>query len=189
MPLVLTVPAAELYDESSSRFLYTPKTVLTLEHSLLSVSKWEAKWHKPYLYQTVMIESVQKKTAEEERDYIRCMTITGHVDPNVYRALSVPDRKKISEYINNPMTATTINKVSKKPNREIVTNELIYYWMTALNIPFDPCERWHLNHLLSLIEVCALKQETPEKMPTAAALKRSHSINAARRAAYSKHRR
>ena len=189
MPLVITVPAAELFDESSSRFLYTPTTVLTLEHSLISLSKWESKWHKPYLRQSVMTEEAQKKSSAEERDYIRCMTITGNVDPNVYRVLDRKDLEVIAGYINDPMTATTIHKINKKPNREIVTNELIYYWMTSLNIPFDPCERWHLNHLLSLIEVCALKQEPPEKMPNAAALSRSHSINAARRAAHANRRR
>lgn len=188
MPLVLQVPATEVYDEANGKFLYTPKTVLTLEHSLISLSKWESKWHKPYLNQIVLTEEANRKTREEELDYIRCMTIDGRVDPTVYRVLTGDQLKKISEYISDPMTATKLPNSNKKPNREIVTSELIYYWMVAANIPFKPCETWHLNRLITLISVYAFKSQEQEKMNPKTAAKQRHSINSARRAAHSRAR-
>ena len=189
MPLTLEVPPGELFDQSTQRFLYTPRTVLTLEHSLLSLSRWESKWKKPYLFQQILTEEANRKTAEEETDYIRCMTIGDRaVDPNVYRVLTNEDKKKIADYVNDPMSATTVTKrVNGPPSREIVTSELIYYWMSALQLPFRPCETWHLNRLLKLIEVAASKQEQPQKMPRAEAARRAHSINSARRAAHRRH--
>lgn len=189
MPLVIEIPPRELFDESTSRFIYTPATTLTMEHSLLSLSLWESKWKKPYLYQQILTPEANKKTREEELDYIRCMTIGQKaVDPNVYRVLNPQELKRIAEYINDPMSATTVTKQGNRPPaREIITNELIYYWMTALQIPFRPCETWHLNRLIKLIEVASSKQEQPKKMPAAAAMSRRHSINSARRAAHRRH--
>ena len=186
MPLQLEIPARELFDEAESRFLYTPRTILTLEHSLLSVSHWESKWKKPYLRQKVLTAEANAKTPAEEMDYIRCMTIgSKEVDPNVYRVLNNNERQKIADYINDPMTATTVaHPVGKPPSREIVTSELIYYWMAALQIPFRPCETWHLNRLLKLIEVGAAKNEQPKKMNPADHMARTRSINHARRAAH-----
>lgn len=188
MPLQIQVPATEIYDEAKGRFFFTPKTVLTLEHSLISVSHWEEKWHRPYLYQTVLTEEANQKTKEEELDYIRCMTIGNGVDPNVYRVLRASDIQKIKDYINNPMTATKIRQQQKKPNREIVTNELIYYWMVAAGIPFKPCETWHLNKLLTLIGVYAAKNQEQEKANPRQQAQQRHSINAARRAAHARRR-
>ena len=109
MPLVIEVPARELFDEAGSQFLYTPKTVLNLEHSLLSVSKWESKWKRPYLFQPVLTEEANRKTKAEEMDYIRCMTITNkELDPNIYRVLNAAELKRIAEYINDPMSATKV---------------------------------------------------------------------------------
>ena len=182
MPLTVTVQGRELYDESSNRFFDVPDRTLVLEHSLVSIAKWEAKWHKPYLPQAVAPKQEQLKTREEELDYIRCMTIKGNTDPLTYLSITNAQIKEISDYINNPMTATTIKKVAAKSSHEIITNEIIYYWMTALNIPFDPCEKWHLNHLLMLIEVCAAKNQPSKKMSPGAVMRQNHATNAARRA-------
>lgn len=176
MPLIITIPAKEMYDEAKDEFIYTKECVLTLEHSLLSVSKWESKWHKPFLSQ-------KEKTLEETYDYIRCMSLSSNVDPNIIKYIDRLNLKKINDYIEDPMTATTISKRNSKPSREVITNELIYYWMTALNIPFDPCQKWHLNRLLMLIEVASIKNQPSKKMPKGEILKRNASLNAARRAA------
>lgn len=177
MPLTITVPGNELFDSKRGEFIEVKETKLTLEHSLISISKWESKWHKPYL-------SRDNKTQEEVIDYIRCMTLNPQVDQNVYRALTKQNIDDIVAYIGDTMTATTIKRENRKPSREIVTNELIYYWMTALNIPFDPCQKWHLSRLMTLIEVCSIKSQPPKKMSKAAAMKQQHSLNAARRAKY-----
>ena len=175
MPISITIPERELYDEASNRFIDIPKTTLSLEHSLLSISKWESKWHKPYL-------STEQKTREEMLDYIRFMTINQNVDPNVFYGLSRDNIKVIEDYITDPMTATTIKKQNGKVSREIITNELIYYWMSELGIPFQPCEKWHINRLLTLIEVASIKKQPPKKMSKSDVMRQNHSLNAARRA-------
>lgn len=177
MPLTITVPGRDFFDPSTGEFVEFKDTKLTLEHSLISISKWESKWHKPYL-------SRENKTQEEAIDYIRCMTLNGPVDPRVYRALTKQNVDEIAAYIQDPMTATTIKRENKRPSREVVTNELIYYWMTALNIPFEPCQKWHLSRLMTLIEVCSIKNQPPKKMSQAAAMKQQHALNAARLAKY-----
>lgn len=174
--LTITIPESEQYDSVNNEFITVKKQVLQLEHSLLSVSKWESKWHKPYL-------STDDKTDEELLDYIRCMTISQNVDPKIFYSLSVDDYKKILEYMHDPMTATTISsQKDNRKSREVITSELIYYWMTALNIPFDPCQKWHLNRLLMLIEVCGIKNQPPKKMSQKELARRNSSLNAARRA-------
>lgn len=177
MPLTIVVPGREFFDSKKNEFIEVKETKLTLEHSLISVSKWEAKWHKPYL-------SRDEKTPEETIDYIRCMTLNGPVDPKVYQALTRQNVEEIANYIQDPMTATTIKRENKRPSREIITNEIIYYWMTALNIPFDPCQKWHLSRLMTLIEVCSIKNQPPKKMSQIDAMKRQHALNASRLAKY-----
>ena len=174
--LVINVPEQDLYDPVSNEFIFIKKQTLHLEHSLLSISKWESKWHKPYL-------SKEEKTVEEMIDYIRCMTISQNIDPNVYKCLTQENINDIVKYMEDPMTATTVN-THQKPSREIVTSELIYYWMTALNIPFDPCQKWHLNRLLMLIQVCSIKSQPAKKMSRAEIMRRNTQLNAARRAKY-----
>lgn len=174
--LVINVPEQDLYDPVSNEFIFIKKQTLHLEHSLLSISKWESKWHKPYL-------SKEEKTVEEMIDYIRCMTISQNIDPNVYKCLTQENINDIVKYMEDPMTATTVN-MHQKPSREIVTSELIYYWMTALNIPFDPCQKWHLNRLLMLIQVCSIKSQPAKKMSRAEIMRRNTQLNAARRAKY-----
>lgn len=176
--LRIIVPGREFYDEKKNEFVQTKPVTLQLEHSLVSISKWESKWHKPFL--TVDAKS-DSKTQEESFDYIRCMTINQDVDPMVYKAITRDQMKRINDYINDPMTATWFNEKDQKKSREIMTSELIYYSMTALNIPFE-CQKWHLNRLLTLIRVCSIKSQPPKKMSKRAAAEQRHSLNAARRA-------
>ena len=172
--LQITIPGIELWDESREIFTQTKEQTLQLEHSLVSLSKWESKWGKAFL-------SKQEKTYEETIDYIKCMTITQNVDPNIYNHLSKSIIDKITEYIEAPMTATYFSKEQSSGNsREQVTSELIYYWMIALNIPFE-CQKWHLNRLLTLIRVCNIKNQPPKKMSKRAIMSRNAALNAARR--------
>ena len=173
--LQITIPSTEMWDEVNERFIKTKEQTLCLEHSLVSLSKWESKWHKSFL------SSKEEKTVEETIDYIKCMTLTQNVDPEVYNRLSQENFKEINEYIENPMTATKIYEdKGARPNRETITSELIYYWMIALNIPME-CQKWHLNKLLMLIRVCNLKNKPPKKMSKRQLMSRNASLNAARR--------
>jgi hypothetical protein len=175
MSISIPIPERELYNSESNSFIDIPKCTLVLEHSLISISKWESKWHKSYL-------STPKKTKEEEIDYVRCMTINSNIRPEAYYALTKHDWKRIESYLNDPMTATTIKNNQPKFNRDIITSELIYYWMCELGIPFEPCEKWHINRLLMLIEVCSIKRQKPKNMSPAAVMRQNHALNAARRA-------
>ena len=165
----------ELYDEANNEFIHVSPCAITLEHSLMALSKWEQKWHKPFI-------SKEEKTYEETMDYIRCMTVTKNVDPNAYYAISQSDFCRIEEYIKNPSTATWFSKDSSSSGRsnEIVTAEIIYYWMIAFNIP-ESYEKWHLNKLLTLIEVCNRKNQPPKKISKKEILERNRKLNAERR--------
>lgn len=172
--LRITIPTIELWDEVHEEFIRTKEQTLQLEHSLVSISKWESRWQKAFL-------GKQKKTDEEMLDYIRCMTITQNVDPSVYYRLTNENIKQINEYVSSPMSATNVPHLeSSKPSREVVTSELIYYWMVFYNIPFE-CEKWHLARLLKLIDVCNLKNAPSKKMSRSEIAKRNSKINAARR--------
>lgn len=171
--LEIIIPEREYYDEINNEFIIDQKRVLRLEHSLVSISKWESKWLKPFL-------SVKDKTADEIIDYIRCMTITQNVEPEVYNRLTENNMIAINEYINAPMTATTFNNMKDTPNREVITSEVIYYWMVAFNIPFE-CEKWHINRLLTLIKVCNAKSNPPKKMSKQEIIARNRQLNAERR--------
>lgn len=171
--LRLTVPEKELYDERTGLFVRTKKQVLQLEHSLVSLSKWESRWHKPFL-------SKNDKSGEEMLDYIRCMTITRNVPDEVYFALDTNELMKINDYLNDSMTATTITKQQGKSRGEIITSEIIYYWMISLQIPFE-CEKWNLNRLLTLIEVCNIKNSPGKKMSKSEIMRRNRTLNAARK--------
>lgn len=163
-------------------FEYTEETTLLLEHSLISVSKWESK-HKKYFINNNDLNT------DEIVDYIKCMTITPNVDPNVYTRLTGDNIKLVRNYIDDPMTATTFNKenidklaMSNGGNGQaIITSEIVYYWMVALQIPFE-CQKWHLNRLLAFIQVCNIKQSPPTKMPKNEALAQRRALNKARRA-------
>ena len=172
--LQITIPAVELWDERKQEFVTTKEQTLQLEHSLVSLSKWESKWCKPFL-------TKEEKTFEETLDYIKCMTITQNVDPEVYNYLTKENIEEINKYIEAPMTATYFSDdKTAKPSREQITAELIYYWMIALNIPFE-CQKWHLNRLLTLIKVCNIKNQPPKKRSKKEIMSRNAALNAARR--------
>ena len=173
--LQITVPSVEKYDEEKNEFIRTREQTLQLEHSLVSLSKWESKWKKIFLSGT-------EKTYEETLDYVRCMTLTQNVDPDVYNNLTKENIDAINAYIDDKMTATYCpnEKNGPKSSNELVSSELIYYWMIALNIPFE-CQKWHLNRLLTLIKVCNVKNQPPKKMSKHELMRSNASINAARR--------
>lgn len=165
----------EGWDEENETFVEPKIQVLSLEHSLVSLSKWESKWCKPFLH-------TDEKTTEETLDYIKCMTLTQNVDPSVYDKLTKQHILQINEYIEAPMTATTFSEDKNgKKNREIVTAELIYYWMIAYNIPFE-CQKWHLNRLITLVRVCGIKNAPPKKTSKKDLASRYAALNAQRRA-------
>lgn len=173
--LTIKVPISpEGWDDVKQEFIEPKVQILQLEHSLVSLSKWESKWHKPFL-------STKEKTDEETIDYIKCMTLTQNVKPEVYEYLTSDIIKAIGDYINDPMTATTIFDNNKdKINNETITSELIYYWMIAFKIPFE-CQKWHLNKLITLIKVCAIKNSPPKKMSKSAIANRNAALNEARK--------
>lgn len=178
--LQITIPATviEEYDEQSNTFIYTEtekEQTLCLEHSLASLSKWESKWHKPFI-------SKKEKTDEELLDYVKCMTLDEDVDPNIYSRLTKANFDAIEKYIGNPMTATTFSDTqNKKHSREVITAEIMYHWMVSLNIPFDPCEEWHLNRLITLVRVCNIKNTPPKKRGGKATALEHARLNAARK--------
>ena len=125
----------------------------------------------------------ETKMCIRDRDYIKYMTLND-VDPVVYSHLSMDNVKRIREYIEDSMTATTfVEAEGSSPSRNTITSELVYYWMVALQIPFE-CQHWHLHRLLTLIRVCNLKNQPDKKMSTAATLRQNQALNAARRAKY-----
>ena len=172
--LRITIPATELWDESKEEFINIKEQTLQLEHSLVSLSKWESKWCKPFL-------SKQEKTQEQIIDYVRCMTITQNVNPEIYKYLSRDNLKQINDYIDAPMTATWFSEdKNKKGNNNQITSEIIYYWMITFNIPFE-CQKWHLNKLMTLIRVCDIKNQPPKKRSQKEIMSRNAALNAARR--------
>lgn len=176
--LEITIEAKEFYNQQQNRFITTPPCTLTLEHSLISLAKWESKWHIPYLSDT-------EKTAEQELDYIRCMIIGNIPNEDILKALSVDNVLEIKAYIDDPMTATTFskNQNQKKMKRELITAEVIYSRMFENNIPIE-CQKWHLNRLLTLIRVCDLNSSPKQKMTKKETSAYYAAQNAARRAKY-----
>lgn len=172
--LQITTQEIEFWDERKQEFITKKAQVLQLEHSLISISKWEQKWQKAFLTRN-------EKTYEETIDYIRCMTLTQNVDPDSYYFISNEEVDRIDEYISSPMTATYFrDDKSPKTSSEVVTSELIYYWMISLNIPFE-CQKWHLNRLLTLIKVCQIKNSPPKKRSKREIMAQNAALNAARR--------
>ena len=180
----LKIDAKEGWDASKNEFVQTKPMTLCLEHSLVSLSKWEAHFRKPYL-------STDNKTKEEILYYIKCMTITQNVDPKVYELLGEEDFRQINEYISDTATATWFTEKKAegsapvKQNKQIITSELIYYWMVSYRIPFE-CQKWHLNRLLTLIRICNVEEAKQSgknggKMSKRDILSQNKALNAARR--------
>ena len=178
--LKITIPETQKWDEEHEVFITSESQQLCLEHSLVSLSKWEEKWHKYFIGNDSL-------TNEELVDYIRCMTITQNVDPEVYYAIDDKVMKEITDYINDTHTATWFNdNKNQKPNREIITSEIIYYWMIALQIPFE-CQKWHLNKLLTLIRVCNEKNAPNKKRSRSEILSENRKLNEARKKMHHTH--
>lgn len=172
--LKIVIESQELFDNIKQEFIYIDKKELLLEHSLVSISKWESKWKKSFL-------SNNKKTLEETIDYIKCMTLTSNVDDLIYNYLSNENIKLINEYISDSMTATKFYiEESTNNKKETITSELIYYWMISYNIPIE-CEKWHINRLLTLIRIFSIKNTPPKKINKKEIMSRNAALNAARR--------
>jgi hypothetical protein len=174
--LAIKLPAAEYFDEETGRFETVEAVEVELEHSLISLSKWESKHEKPFL-------DGKDRTNEEVLDYISCMITSGKVPEHFTDRLTKDLVRVISAHIEAKMTATWFNDKNAKPSREVITSELIYYWMFSLNIPKE-CETWHLNRLLTLLKVCHLKSQPPKKMGKAELAARNRELNAQRRAKF-----
>ena len=171
--LEITIPETELFD-GVANFIYVKEQTLRLEHSLVSLSKWESKWHKPFL-------SKKRRTMEESIDYVRCMTLTQNVDSSVYKAITPAILREVEAYIDASMTATTFHNMKKSTASEPkVTAEIIYYWMICHGIPFE-CQKWHLSRLLTLINVCRVKNGPRKKMSQKDIMARNRALNASRR--------
>lgn len=174
--LKITIPSREAFNEQTQTFVQYNEITICLEHSLVSISKWESKWHKPFL-------DGKKKTRQENLDYIKCMTITQNVPDEAYLFLTKENKDQITEYINDTRTATwfTENKfATKKKTNEMITSELVYYWMISYGIPMD-AEKWHFNRLLTLIRIFSIKESTDNKMSKKDTLRHYAALNAARR--------
>ena len=172
----ITIPGNELYDEETNKFITTKTQTIVIEHSLVSISKWESKWKKPFIREEQM-------TIPELQDYVRCMTLTQNVNPDIYKGLPTTTLNEIVEYMNDTMTATWFSNPDKTGKKgEVVTSELVYYWMTALNIPME-CQKWHFNRLMTLIRIAGEKNQPPKKMNKNDIYKQNRALNAKRRAA------
>jgi len=168
MPISITVPGVESFDETTEKFVYTEDTVLVLEHSLVSLSKWESIFHKAFLGR-------EEKTSEETLAYIHAMCLDENIDGSVLLRLSEENVRQINDYIEDQMTATTFREIPNAPSREKITNELIRYWMISFNIPLD-YETRHLNQLFTLIKVMNLKNMPEKNRPKMSAAER-HALN------------
>lgn len=177
--LPITVHGTELWNETTEEFLVIPETTLHLEHSLLSISKWEEKYHKPYLVQ-------DNKTPEEFLDYIRMMTINKNIDPNVYYGLSESNLEAIKDYMEDSHTATWFRededdkKKGQKPRT--ITAELVYCWMVQLRMPMDPFQKWHINRLITLIRVCQEENKPPKEFDKKTGMSKRRALMEQRRA-------
>ena len=173
--LELHIEKTRLFDEATSTFSYVGPTTVKLEHSLVSMSKWESKHQIPFLSSA--------KTPAQVNDYVHCMSLSGPLSAEVVLALTNKHQQTIAEYISSPMSATTFSDIDKRPagRSEIITSELIYYWMVSASIPME-CERWHLNRLITLIRICSIKNNTQKKIPQRDQALRAAAINRQRRA-------
>ena len=173
--LTIEVLGDEFFNDATGEFVRKGGTFLELEHSLVSLSKWESIFEKPFLSQ-------ENKTPKEFLEYVKCMALTDNIPDDVFEALSEENFQEINTYIERKMTATWFSEQPGTPgSRDVITAELIYYWMIAFQIPFE-CENWHLNKLFTLIRVCNIKQSKPKKMSRSEIAQRNRMLNEQRKA-------
>lgn len=176
--LTLTIHGGELYDNRNNYFYRADTTTIEIEHSLHAISKWESRWEKPFLGDG---KPGNPMTADEFLDYVKCMTLTPNVNPELYRFIDDANQRAIVEYMEKPMTATTFGNTKKDAFRKILTSEEIYWQMIALGIPFE-CQYWHIHRLMTLIRVCSIRQSKPEKVPLKDTIAQRNALNKARKA-------
>lgn len=179
--LEITIPSGDRFDETTRTFITLKKDVkISLEHSLISISRWESMYKRPYLS-----KDRGPQNGDEILDYIKCMTITQNVDPMAYYFLSRENLEAINKYIGEDQTATTFrtHKIPRRGRSETVTSELIYYWMFSMGIPKE-CERWHISRLFTLIHVFDVKNSKPKKRSKKEMIAERNALNKARRAKY-----
>jgi hypothetical protein len=173
--LRITLQGEEFYNEVTEEFSTVGDVVLELEHSLISLSKWESKFEKPFL-------SPKDKTAEEILGYVEAMIMTPDLPTDVFARFTQEHISKVNAYVDSKQSATTFAEIAKPKGRsEVVTSELIYFWMTTFHIPFE-CENWHLNRLFALIRICNIKNSKPTKMSRSEIAQRNRQVNAERKA-------
>lgn len=176
--LEITIPSFQVYNEKTNEILDVDGVTLKLEHSLVSLRKWEQIWHKPFL-------GKDEKNLEEMASYFECMTISpANISKDLYLYMPEVYKAKIVSYIEDPMTATWFADKKKKRgaaknNREIITAEVIYYWMITLNVPVE-FQKWHLNTLLTLIRTISEKNGNGEKKDRSEWLSERRALNAER---------
>lgn len=174
MPKKIFVPDFEGWDELNNRFVYKKGGTIVIEHSLVAMAKWESKWHKPLL-------SDERKTREQLVDYVRCMTISQNVKPELYECITDSVMAEVDAYMNDPMTATWFNRPDNKgKSKRVLTAELLYYFMISFNVPME-CQKWHLNRLITLIEVCSEENKPQKKKSLNDAYRSQSEINRMRR--------
>ena len=179
--LEIDIPEQELFDEETRTFIPIKATKVRFEHSLVSISKWEGKWKRPFPFLNIDKRNPKPDISNEEMiDYLRCMCLTQNVDPDTFRGIKPEDMTKIYAYMGDSMTATTFSDKQKVGNGKKITNELIYFWMSSYGI-WKECEKWHINRLLTLIHVCSAENAPKKKMSTAETYERQRALNAARR--------
>lgn len=178
MILKIHLQKMDFWDPVKEEFVVYPEEDVSLNHCLLAVSKWEEIWKKPFLTPPQMKRQL---TIEELHSYIECM-VEGEIPKNFIERLSFENQEKIGEYIKDSKTATTISKQGSKTNSEILTSEVLYFYLSAFQMPFDICERWHLSRLLTLIEVASIKNSPPKKMSKRSIMQQNHALNKARKA-------
>lgn len=173
--LRITIKGDDFFDEEKNEFISIGDVILDLEHSLVSLSKWEAKYEKAFLGRS-------EKTNEELFDYLRCMIVNEDFDPTVMQRASKENFEEIQKYIESNQSAVKFDAMpGKSGTGETITSELIYYWMVAYNIPFE-CEVWHLNRLFALIRICNVKNAPKKKMSKQEIARQNRELNAKRKA-------
>ena len=176
MPIRIRIPELHLFNEATNEFFDIRETYLTMEHSLVSISKWESKWHIPYL-------APGEKTPEQALDYLRCMTITQNIQPGIYNYIPDTEMRRIKNYIEDSMSAYKFKEEEGKGRtKKAITSDYLYFCMVTYRIPVE-FERWHLNRLITLIQICSEENNPKKNKKSKRRITSDYAaLNAARRA-------